>query len=718
MLKKVKWICGRLSHRPDSEHVQNLIRLVIVSLFIVYLSACWYAGTDLNKWRIIWLVLLSDLGVSLALMVAIIMRPQISHVRRCIGIMTDYTSMTVVMLLMGEAGSPVYAVCLWVTIGNGLRYGSAYLLAATTIGALSFLTVILISAYWKSNPFLAWGLLIGLVAIPLYFQSLLKALIHALKDARQANEAKSRFLANMSHEFRTPLNGLSGMTEVLATTRLDAEQRECLNTIQASVHSLLSLIEEVLDISRIEAGKIRILHDTFSLQEVIGSVGLILRPQIRNKGLEYRVDVGLDVPEWLLGDAGYVRQVLLNIAGNAVKFTERGWITLCVSVLNRRSGHHSVVLRFEVADTGIGVPLGMRSRLFDVFEQADVGLDRRYQGSGLGTTIAKGLIELMGGRIGFEENVPCGSLFWFELPFELGQAPVVAQEVTEESQLLEASNVIAFSNPFLRHRARVKSMRVLVADDHETNRMVLSRILDKAGHKVLCVDGAEAVLDSLIGMEFDVVIVDLHMPGMSGLDMLKQLRVMQSSGMPYTPVLVLSADVTSDSIRCCEEAGARAFLPKPVLATKLLDVLAEIAEDEGSVLLCDALPPYPVQKRQVFDPAGLDELAELNMGDGFEEQFIVQSLRDAEHCQQAMLSASEANQWQEVREQAHALHGVLGHLGFMRASSLVAELMRIPDWQLKSEWCDRVRVLHEALMCGRDALDARRQERRRGETLP
>ncbi|HHW4678622.1 MAG TPA: histidine kinase dimerization/phospho-acceptor domain-containing protein [Xylella sp.] len=709
MLKTAKWISGRLSQRPDSEHLQNFIRVFIVSLFIVYLSVCWYYRTDLNQWEIIWLVLFTNLGVSLALMMAMVIYPQISHVRRCIGILTDYMSMTALMLLMDEAGSPLYVVCLWVTIGHGMRYGSTYLLAATVLGAFSFLTVILISPYWKSNPFLAWSLLIGLIAIPLYFQSLLKAWIQALKDAWQVNEAKSRFLANMSHEFRTPLNGLSGITEVLATTRLDTEQRECLKTIQTSVHSLLSLIEEVLDISRIEAGKIRILHEPFSLQEVIDGVGLILQLQIRNKKLEYRVDVGSDVPEWMLGDVGYVRQVLLNIVGNAVKFTERGWVTLSVSVLNR-SGHHSVVLRFEVADTGIGVPLDMRSRLFDVFEQANTGLNRRYQGSGLGTTIAKGLIESMGGRIGFEENVPCGSLFWFELLFELVQQPVVAQEATRESQLPEANNVIAFSDPFLRHRARVNSMRVLVADDHETNRMVLSRILGKAGHKVLCVEGAEAVLDCLIGMEFDVVIVDLHMPGVSGLDMLKQLRVMQSGGgMPCIPVLVLSADATSDSIRYCEEAGARAFLPKPVLATTLLDVLAGIAEGGDRVLPCNTLLRCSLQKHQVFDPSGLDELVQLNMGDSFEEQFILESLRDIEHCQQAMLSAAEANQWQGMRDQAHALRGVLGYLGLMRASSLAAEMMSIPDWQLESEWPDRVHALHEELRCGRDALEARRR---------
>lgn len=158
------------------------------------------------------------------------------------------------MTIQGEPAAPLYAVMLWVTIGNGMRYGSTYLRVATAMGCLAFLCTVMLSPYWRGHDYLGWGLLLGLGAIPLYFDSLLHALTRAVAEARQANEAKSRFLANMSHEFRTPLNGLAGMTEVLATTRLDDEQRECLNTIQASTRSLLALVEEVLDISAIDRG--------------------------------------------------------------------------------------------------------------------------------------------------------------------------------------------------------------------------------------------------------------------------------------------------------------------------------------------------------------------------------------------------------------------------------------------------------------------------------
>lgn len=253
MKSPLPWLKRRLSGRADSEHAQNLIRIIITTLFISYLG--WrYQHTHGDTLMATWLILVGELLVSLGLMVAILLRPQVSHTRRLIGMLLDYTCTGAIMAIQGEPASPLYAVCMWVTIGNGLRYGSNYLRAATAMGSLCFLGAILISPYWKANPYLSWGLLLGLIAVPLYFDSLLRAMTRAVREARHANQAKSRFLANMSHEFRTPLNGLSGMTEVLATTRLDAEQKECLNTIQASARSLLSLVEEVLDISAIEAG--------------------------------------------------------------------------------------------------------------------------------------------------------------------------------------------------------------------------------------------------------------------------------------------------------------------------------------------------------------------------------------------------------------------------------------------------------------------------------
>lgn len=720
----VAWVKQRLARRPDSEHAQNLIRIVITALFMGYLGWRWAHHDHGDTLPLTWLILLFELTVAVGLMTAILIRPQVSHVRRCIGMFTDYVCMGAIMAIQGEPAAPLYAVCMWVTIGNGMRYGSNYLRAATAMGGLCFLSAIVFSPYWQGNAYLSWGLLLGLIAIPLYFDSLLHALTRAVSEARHANEAKSRFLANMSHEFRTPLNGLSGMTEVLATTPLDSEQRECLGTIQASARSLLSLVEEVLDISAIEAGKVRIDREDFSLRELVSAIGLILLPQARGKGLDYRVDIAADVPDWVSADPGHLRQVLLNLAGNAVKFTDEGFVLLRV----RNLGETGVIrgrtrLRFEIVDTGIGVPAAMRDRLFDAFEQADVGLARRYEGTGLGTTIAKGLVEAMGGEIGHQDHAPRGSLFWFEVPIDAA-APAAdasagaAPAAGEGSEADGDSNVIAFTNPFLRHRARVRSMRILVADDHEANRMVLQRLLEKAGHRVVCVNGAEQVLDLLSDADFDAVIVDLHMPGMSGLDMLKQLRVMQASGLPYTPVMVLSADVTPDSIRRCQQAGAYAFLAKPVMAVKLLDTLAEIAANGriapagGNVLVHDAAQSADT----VLDPGVLDELAALGMGDGFEKQFVAQCLSDARDCMSAINEAGEAGQWERLREHAHALRGVASNLGLVAVATGGGELMRMPDWQVQGEWRQRTARLREQIGQGRAALDARTQANRvRGE---
>ncbi|WP_374013699.1 response regulator [Pseudoxanthomonas koreensis] len=713
MREAAAWVKERLSGRSDSEHAQALVRIALIALILGYVLLHGPRdNADPTRYRDVLAIVLGGLVLGLGLFSALLANPERSDVRRVLGMLADYGLMAAGMIRMGEPLAWVYVVVMWVTVGNGLRYGNRYLLLAVGMAICSFGAVLLVSDYWAGTGVLGLGLLGGLAAIPLYLSSLLKRLTSATAEAHRASEAKSRFLANMSHEFRTPLNGLAGMTELLATTSLDDEQRECVRTIQASTRSLLALVEDVLDISAIEAGKLKLYPEDFSPRELVAGIGLVLQPQARAKNLDYLVVIDERVPELLRGDAGHLRQVLLNLVGNAVKFTERGRIRVDVGLVPGAEADARLRLRFAVTDTGVGVPDGMRERLFDAFEQADAGLARRYGGTGLGTTIARGLTEAMGGRIGVESRDQQGSCFWIEVPFDHPAAPARTPAIdlaaADGTTQAGSGNVIAFTDPFLRHRARIRSMHVLVADDYEANRTVLQRLLQKAGHRVTVADGGERALDLLADADYDAVVVDLHMPGVSGLDLLRQLRAMQAGAGASTPVIILSADVTPEAIQRCTQAGAHAFLSKPVSAARLLDVLAGIAIHPGRRLEPAAVDARPGPTANgPFDPSVLDELASLELGAEFEREFIGNCLADVAACLGAMRSAGEAGHWEQVREQAHALKGVAANTGLVGVADQGGQIMHLADWQVRAEWRQRVAALETGLAQGRKLLATR-----------
>ncbi len=318
------------------------------------------------------------------------------------------------MWVAGEYGFFVIGIFLFITFGNGFRYGRRYLFGCQLLCLLGLVSVLLFVPFWEERRIAGIGLLIALTVLPLYVSTLLKRIQEARERAEEANLAKTTFLANMSHEIRTPLNGIVGVVDLFKTTDLSGQQGELVQLLRHSVSVLRSLVDDVLDISKIESGRLSIEVTSFDLYATINGLVQLLRPHAQSKGLVLHATVDPELDYRLRGDSHHLRQILLNLLGNAIKFTERGEVILGVAL--KKSSAEGITARFEVKDTGIGIAEDLLPRIFERFVQADQSATRRFGGSGLGTTIAKQLVELMGGNIGVHSRVGEGTTFWFELP--------------------------------------------------------------------------------------------------------------------------------------------------------------------------------------------------------------------------------------------------------------------------------------------------------------
>lgn len=417
-----KRLYQRVMARPDTEFQQALIRFIIGVIAYLYFSSSRIAHPE-YIYSSIHFVALFFITTATLILVGTLVSHRVSPWRRLLGAAVDFSTASFLLLIGGETSAPLVGVYLWVSLGNGFRYGVPYLYFSTALAALGFGSVLAFNPFWQTHLSLGIGILFTMVIVPLYAASLTRQLHSAVKRANEASLAKSSFLANMSHELRTPLNGVIGVADLLAETKLDKEQKEFAQIIHASAHTLLELIDNVLDISRIEAGRVNTTPEDFDLHRLVNGTVAMMESQARGKGLVLAAHIAPQTPFNLHGDARHLRQILINLIGNAIKFTEHGRVDVYIRPVGQA---HPPRLRFEIVDTGIGIAEDVQARIFDSFTQADPTVTRRFGGSGLGTTIAKQLVEALDGRIGLHSREGEGTTLWFELPFIL-QAAQAAQ---------------------------------------------------------------------------------------------------------------------------------------------------------------------------------------------------------------------------------------------------------------------------------------------------
>ena len=706
------------AQRPELE--QGVLRVLLVGL--VYLYVLWTVNRDgrIDRHDAEFILVGAGfvvLGVALLLRVLFVGGP--SPARRFVGMVADNGATTYCLIQMDEGGAFVLGVYLFVAFGNGFRFGRSSLHMSQTMSIVGFGLVLLLSPFWSQHQMVGAGFLTALIVLPFYVGVLTQRIQEAKKRADEANQAKGRFLANMSHEMRTPLNGVIAMADVLRETNLSESQREIVETMTTSAHLLLVQIEDVLDMSKIEAGRIGIEKRPFDLGKLVTTTVKVVLPQARYKGLKVNTEIETAASRWFEGDAHHTRQVLLNLLANAVKFTEKGEISLVVRARPHTDSNLAFV-RFEVRDTGIGIPADKQATIFEPFTQADDSITRVYGGTGLGTTIARHLVYAMDGTIGVESTVGFGSTFWFELPLRFAEPQGI--DLTGELAPSQAGVAAQIANA--SHRANVHKLRgarILVAEDNPTNQRVAQLILQSGGHAVTIVNNGEEALNALERGGFDLALFDLSMPVVSGIEALKLYRFTTRKPIP---VLVLSANVTTEAIAECERAGAAEFMSKPLRASILLDSIERHLEGQATTrpsalppIRAEDRPPLAIVDNPPVDPAVLHDLGRLSTDPTFVERLIKGFQHDTERLVREITDALSQRKYERVKDSAHALRGGSASVGATHLAQLAARLDKASHETLRLKAAQWTEELLKASAVALHALEAHLEERRRQSGL-
>jgi PAS domain S-box-containing protein len=490
----------------------------------------------------------------------------------------------------------------------------------------------------------------------------------AKAEAEAANRSKSQFLADISHEIRTAMNCINGMTELLFTTEISPSQKEYLELIKSSSDSLLNLINDILDLARIEAGKLRLEQKSFDVKKLTQEIIKIYRIQARQKGLQFNYNIAPEVPADLTGDPGRLRQVLANILGNAIKFTEQGGVSLKIEV--QKESVIAMHVLFVVSDTGIGIRQDKMDLLFKNFSQVDSSTKSSHIGSGLGLAICKQLVELMNGRIWVESEAGVGSTFSFMVPFLRSKTAAALGTIRNQPLGFPDKKIEDFSG----------QIKVLVVEDHPVNQRFVSLILQKIGAKVTLASSGVKALEILETGSFDLILMDVQMPEMDGYETTIRIREKERLTTRHTPIVALTAYAMEGDKQQCLAAGMDSYLSKPINAAKLYSLIAHILKNK---LYQDSLT----------QPPPIDLTATLRIVDG-DFQLVGELVSSFKNdCPQRLAELVKTHQEGDLAKLMHLAHRLKGALSYFGAEKALLLTGKLEQLSQSNQWETTAEVL-------------------------